>query len=108
MEGELVLFEQALRDPKANATLNEWLDKRLDDKLGAFDAKWEERFEKLDAKWEARFQQMETKLNSNSEFVEYLKAQNKSLEERLDAQTKEIMALLRDLKGPAIGKSANE
>ena len=88
--------------------VREYMDTRLADWMCDRDAKGNEFVAKLEAKWEARFQQMETKLNSNSEFVEYLKAQNKSLEERLDAQTKEIMALLRDLKGPAIGKSANE
>lgn len=96
MDSELDAFEQALHNPKASTSLNEWLDKRLDEKLGALDAKWEQRFQTLEAKLDAKF-----------ELVGLLKEQNKSqdgrltkLQAQLDAKNEEIIALLRGASKP--------
>jgi uncharacterized coiled-coil protein SlyX len=118
MEYELSVFEQALQNPRASVILNDWLDKRLDEKLGVLDAKWEQRFkesdakweqrfEKLDSKWEQRFEKLESKLDSKFELVEHLKEQNKSqaerlakLQDHLDAKNEELIAILRKIAMP--------
>jgi uncharacterized coiled-coil protein SlyX len=115
MDGELNAFAQVLRNPSASTAMNEWLDKRLDEKLKVFDAKWEDRFAQMDAKWESRFAQMdakwesrfdklEAKLDSKLDIVEFLKEQNRQQRERLDkiqeqleGKNEEIVALLRGL-----------
>ena len=123
-DDDRVVFEQALQNPRTSVILNDWLDKRLDERLGGLDAKWEQRFkdldakwelrfekldakwelrfEKMDAKWELRFRDLEAKLDSKLDIVELLKEQNRSQTERLtklqaqfDAKNEEIISLLR-------------
>jgi hypothetical protein len=125
-EDELIVLEQALQNPRTSVILNDWLDKKLDEKLGVLDAKWEQRFkeldakwelrfkemdakwelrfEKLDSKWELRFKELEDKLDKRLNIVEMLKEQNRSQEEKLtklqnqfDAKNDEIIALLRQI-----------
>ena len=123
-DDELNLLEQALHNSRTSPILNDWLDKKLGEKLGELDtkwehrfkemddkwelrfekldAKWELRFEKMDAKWELRFRDLEAKLDSKLDIVELLKEQNRSQTERLtklqaqfDAKNEEIISLLR-------------
>ena len=99
-------LEQALKNPKSNAPLNEWLTAQLDARFAEFDAKWdarftemdakwetrfaemdekwEARFTKMDAKWEARHNELEKKLDVSHEFIAHLKDQNKQLLELLN------------------------
>ena len=88
-------LEQALKNPKSNAPLNEWLTAQLDARFAEFDAKWETRFAemdekwearftKMDAKWEARHNELEKKLDVSHEFIAHLKDQNKQLLELLN------------------------
>ena len=77
-------LEQALKNPKSNAPLNEWLTAQLDARFAEFDAKWEARFAEMDAKWEARHNELEKKLDVSHEFIAHLKDQNKQLLELLN------------------------
>jgi len=77
-------LEQALKNPKSNAPLNEWLTAQLDARFAEFDAKWDARFTEMDAKWEARHNELEKKLDVSHEFIAHLKDQNKQLLELLN------------------------
>jgi len=88
-------LEQALKNPKTNAPLNEWLSAQLNTRFAEMDAKWEARFAETDAKWDARFAEMDTKwearhkelekkLDVSHEFIAHLKDQNKQLLELLN------------------------
>ena len=119
-DDDLVVFEQALQNPRASVVLNDWLDKKLDDKLSMLDAKWEQRFKESDAKWEQRFKELDAKweqrfkeldakwelrfekLDEKLDLVALLKEQNQSQAERLtklqelcDAKNEEIISILR-------------
>ncbi len=72
MDDDVAILEQALKNPKTNAPLNEWLSTQLD-----------ARFAEMDAKWEARHKKLEEKLDISSEFIQNLKDQNKHLLELL-------------------------
>jgi len=77
-------LEQALKNPKSNSPLNEWLTAQLDARFAEFDAKWDARFAEMDAKWEARHKELEKKLDVSHEFIAHLKDQNKQLLELLN------------------------
>jgi hypothetical protein len=108
---DLIVFEQALQNPGTSVILNDWLDKKLDEKLGLWDAKWEQRFKELDAKWEQRFKESDAKweqrfkeLEAKLDITELLKEQNRSqaerltkLQEQFDAKNEEIISILRKI-----------
>ena len=81
------LIEEALKYPRSNVVLNKWLDAKL--------AAW-------DAKWEARLHILQEKVNGDKKLEEYLMAQNQQLIaqnekllEQLNAKNEQLIELLR-------------
>ena len=84
---DLVVFEQALQNPRASVVLNDWLDKKLDDKLGVLDAKWEQRLKESDAKWEQHLKESDAKWEqrfkeSDAKWEQHLKESDAKWEQR--------------------------
>jgi len=93
----LVVFQQALNNPRTSTTLNEWMDTRLGTQLqtqleprfkeieGRFNEISKEtdaRFKEMSKEMDARFKEMETKLNSERQYVAFLERHIQTLEEK--------------------------